>query len=88
MVLDKIKAFFGWKEKPKAAKEPPSKKTGTIKYFNRKKGFGFIHSEQTPQDVYVHFRDSIDRIRKGDKVQFDVEENEKGLRARNVELVK
>ena len=83
MILQKIKAWFS-KNEPK---QEPTPKTGFIKYFNRSQGYGFIRSKQTLKDVYVHVKDVQDRIYKGAKVQFEVERNEKGLRARNVELV-
>lgn len=61
---------------------------GTIKYFNTKRGFGFIQSTQISKDVFLHVTEANGRVHKGDKVLFRLEENEKGLVARNVELVK
>lgn len=60
---------------------------GTIKWFNSKKGFGFIEQE-TGEDVFVHYS-SIDMtgfktLSEGERVQFEIEENDKGLSARNV----
>ena len=83
MLVQKLKSFLGWKEKPTTQ----TKKTGTIKYFNRSRGFGFIRSSETAKDVYVHVKDAKSYIRSGKKVQFDLEFNDKGLRARNVELI-
>lgn len=86
MILQKIKAWFTGKK----TDEPKSSefKTGTLLFFNRKKGYGFINSEEAAKDVYVHIKDTKGRLRKGDKVRFKVEPTEKGLRARNVELIK
>lgn len=62
-------------------------KRGTVKFFNRKRGYGFIESESLEQDVFVHVTDLEDRISKGDQVQFEIEDSPKGYEARNVRLV-
>ena len=60
---------------------------GTIKWFNSKKGFGFIEQE-TGDDVFVHFSaiemSGFKTLSEGERVQFEVEENDKGLSARKV----
>lgn len=86
MILQKIKAWFSRKEEKQP--EPAEYKTGVMLFFNRKKGYGFISSKQALKDVYVHIKDTKGRIRKGDEVKFKVERTDKGLRARNVELIK
>jgi len=57
---------------------------GTIKWFNSKKGFGFIEQE-TGDDVFVHFSaiemSGFKTLSEGERVQFEVEENDKGLSA-------
>ena len=83
MILQNIKAWFVKCEPKKEHKT----KTGTIKFFNRRRGYGFIRSRQTLKDVYVHIKDAKDRLYAGAKVRFKLERNEKGLRARNVELL-
>ncbi|HAS36204.1 MAG TPA: cold-shock protein [Flavobacteriales bacterium] len=61
--------------------------TGTVKFFNDAKGFGFITPEDGTKDVFVHANGLIDEIREGDKVTYDVEEGRKGLNAVNVKVV-
>ncbi len=59
--------------------------TGTVKFFNESKGFGFITLEDG-KDIFVHVSGLKQDIRQNDKVQFDVEEGKKGLSAVNVRL--
>jgi CspA family cold shock protein len=59
---------------------------GTVKFFNQTKGFGFIQTDGSNQDVFVHVSGLIDEIRENDKVTFQVEEGRKGPNAVNVEL--
>lgn len=60
---------------------------GTIKWFNAKKGFGFI-SDETGNDVFVHFSalqmDGFKVLDEGDEVEFEVVNGEKGPQAANV----
>ena len=60
---------------------------GTVKFFNNSKGFGFIKSNETGEDIFVHSTGLIDDIREDDKVQFRTEQGKKGLNAVNVEVV-
>ena len=60
---------------------------GTVKFFNRSKGFGFITPDEGSKDVFVHQNGLIDEINEGDKVSYDVEEGQKGLNAVNVRVV-
>lgn len=60
---------------------------GTVKFFNRAKGFGFIIQDDGGRDVFVHQNGLIDEINEGDKVSYDVEEGQKGLNAVNVKVV-
>ncbi len=62
-------------------------KEGTVKFFNEAKGFGFIKMNDSDQDVFVHSTNLIDNIREDDRVQFDVEQGEKGLSAIKVRVM-
>ncbi len=62
-------------------------KQGTVKFFNNTKGFGFIKSQETGEDIFVHVSGLIDEIRENDVVQFEVEKGKKGMNAVNVQLV-
>lgn len=62
-------------------------KKGTVKFFNETKGFGFIKSVETNEDIFVHSSGLIDEIRENDEVQFEVEQGKKGLNAVNVQVV-
>lgn len=61
-------------------------KTGTVKFFNSEKGFGFIKDDETGEDVFVHKTGLVDRINEDDKVEFSVERGRKGLNAVEVTL--
>ncbi len=61
--------------------------TGTVKFFNDAKGFGFITPEEGGKDVFVHVNDLDVEITEGDKVTFDVKDGKKGPNAVNVQLV-
>lgn len=61
--------------------------TGTVKFFNSEKGFGFIKPEDGGKDIFVHHSGLIDDIKEDDKVQFETEEGRRGLNAVQVSLV-
>lgn len=60
---------------------------GTVKWFNAKKGFGFI-SDENGEDVFVHFSalnmSGFKELQEGESVEFEITEGEKGPQAANV----
>ena len=62
-------------------------KTGSVKWFNAKKGYGFI-SDENGTDIFVHFSalnmDGFKVLEEGDKVEYEVIDGEKGPQAANV----
>ena len=57
--------------------------TGTVKFFNETKGFGFIQDENG-QDIFVHVTGLVDKIQENDRVTFEMVEGKKGFNAVNV----
>jgi CspA family cold shock protein len=61
--------------------------TGTIKFFNDEKGFGFIKPDNGAQDVFVHVSGLVvNEVKEGDRVSYEVEQGRKGPNAVNVNL--
>ena len=65
--------------------------TGTVKWFNAQKGFGFIQPDNGGKDAFVHIsaveRAGMNELREGQKVSFEIEEGQRGkTSAVNLEL--
>ncbi len=63
---------------------------GQVKWFNEKKGFGFIEQD-SGKDLFVHYTaiqgGGFRTLKEGQKVRFEVEETPKGLNAKNVQII-
>lgn len=62
-------------------------KTGTIKFFNESKGFGFVTEDDSNTEYFLHVSGLIDEVREGDAVEFDLKEGRKGLNAVDVRVI-
>lgn len=61
--------------------------TGTVKFFNDAKGFGFITEEGSDKEHFVHISGLVDEIREGDEVEFELTQGKKGLNAVDVKVI-
>ena len=65
--------------------------TGTVKWFNDSKGFGFISPSDGSDDVFAHFSeiqsDGFKSLQEGQSVSFDVTQGKKGLQASNIKAI-
>lgn len=65
--------------------------TGRVKWFNEKKGFGFIVIDESQDDIFVHYKDILGEgfktLHENDTVSFLVDKGPKGYKAQEVELI-
>ncbi|MDH5152004.1 cold-shock protein [Kocuria palustris] len=65
--------------------------TGTVKWFNADKGFGFISPDDSQQDVFAHFSaingNGYRSLEENQRVEFEVQEGPKGLQAANINVI-
>jgi len=65
------------------------RETGNVKWFDAKKGFGFI-SRENGEDIFVHFSainsEGYRSLEEGQKVEFEITQGSKGLEARNLDV--
>lgn len=68
-----------------------ARESGTVKWFNNARGYGFITAEEKDGDIFVHYRnirgDGYRSLLEGQKVEFELQTGEKGLQAEDVECV-
>lgn len=64
--------------------------TGTVKFFDANKGFGFIKPDDGSKDVFVHIsaveRAGLTRLNDGQKVKFEIQQDKKGPKAINLQM--
>ena len=67
------------------------RQTGTVKFYNSQKGYGFIKPDDGGNDVFVHFSaiqgEGFKTLAEGQRVEFEVVQGEKGPQAANVEKI-
>ncbi|MEP3836879.1 MAG: cold shock domain-containing protein [Algibacter sp.] len=81
MIKDFINRLF-------SGKKETNLKQGTVKFFNYKKGYGFITVKDSGDEIFVHTKNLIDKIREKNQVTFTIEKSPKGPIATNVRVVK
>ena len=61
--------------------------TGTVKFFNRKKGYGFIITDESGKEIFFHATSVSNKnnLKENDKVAYDEQDGERGLHAVNVQ---
>lgn len=63
-------------------------RTGVVDYYNDSKGYGFIRDSQTKESIFVHVNNVQGELNQGNKVSFETEKGQKGLAAKNVQIIK
>ncbi|MFB6153579.1 MAG: cold-shock protein [Halodesulfurarchaeum sp.] len=62
--------------------------SGTVAFFNERKGYGFIETEDSDEDVFFHMEDvGGPDLEEGQEVEFEIEQADKGPRAKNLTRV-
>ncbi len=81
-----FKNLFNWSKPTNSQSDNKTSdipRKGRIKFFNRKRGYGFIETADK-QDIFVHVSNLEDRVNRGDRVQFELTQGKKGVEAREV----
>lgn len=61
--------------------------TGTVKFFNKTKGFGFVKPDHGEKEIFIHKNELSEDIIENDRVEYEVEETKKGLNAIKVSKI-
>jgi CspA family cold shock protein len=91
MIISWFKKLFGSSEGAGSSKGKTSSKgtqEGTVKFFNTRKGFGFITLKDSDEEIFVHKTNLKGKIRDKNKVTFNIEQSDKGPIATNVRVIK
>lgn len=86
-MINFIKKLFSSSEEV-TSKRGKGTNEGTVKFFNYKKGYGFITVSGSGEEIFVHTKNVIDKIRDKNKVTFNIEKSDKGPIATNVRVIK
>jgi cold shock CspA family protein len=73
---------------PERNKEEDPIREGRVEFFNDSKGYGFIRDNQTRESIFVHLNNTLDDIKEGDSVIFEITKGPKGMLAEKVKLNK
>ena len=65
-----------------------SKQSGTVKFFNQSKRYGFIKPDLGNKDIFVHATSlpNIENLQEGQRITFEIEESSRGIQAINIEI--
>jgi cold shock protein len=85
----RIQTTAGLRTRPKVSKRDNYMPTGTVKWFNDSKGFGFITPDDGSEDLFAHFSaiqmNGFKTLKEGQKVSFEVTQGPKGKQASNIQ---
>ncbi len=70
------------------ADRPDPIRRGTVSFFNDSKGFGFIRDSETGESIFVHINDTLEEIREGNAVRFEITMGKRGPAAMKVEVLR